>query len=168
MPDPIKKPRQEAKRLRKSVKHRRQYAQSLRDTVARLRDQAFIDNAASNSEQVRFADGVDRLADHELSLARSEEAEARTLEARVTPTSAYSSPAMRERAEKAMKAIEGRMAIDRIRHLLERYGMTQAGSNDLSMQAVEQQLGIVHLDGKPQLGRRIDLAETAIYGAPRF
>lgn len=165
----------DAKRLRKAVKRRRGYAESLRHTATETRAQA---QASGNDEDMGFAVRLDALADAELALARDEEAQAKEIEAQ-RPGFAkalfgdHSSAEMQERARRAMAAISGRMAIDRIHYLLAHLKLERTGDNHVDMREVEKRLGLteqVNPKGKPrmQLGGRIDLAETTVFGAPRF
>jgi len=165
----------EAKRLRKSVKRRRVYADNLRNSVAEIRAAA---QASGVEEDVRFADRLDALADSELATARAEETQAKEIEAQRPPFSnalfgGFSSQESRERSERAMASMAGSFAVDRVRHLLGHHKITPSGDNHLDMREVEKRLGLterVEPKGGPrmQMGARIALAETTAFGAPRF
>lgn len=163
----------EAKRLRKSVKNRRHYADNLRKTAKEMRESA---QTSGDEGEALFAARIDALADAELAAAREEEAKAATAEKPGMLNSmfgGYSSAEMKMRSERASAAIRGRMSGDRILHLLQHYGIERSGDNHVDMKAVEARLELtaqVSPPGEPrmQLGKRIELAETTLYGKPRF
>lgn len=169
-----KKTAKEAKRLRKSVKRRRSYVESLRITEAEVRASAMV---SGNEDDARFADRLRDLAESELATAREEEKTAKEIEGQNRSFSSlfggHSSVEMQARAQRAIEAVKGRLASDRIQHLLDHHKIERSGDNDLDMMAVEKILGITEIvrpKGKPrlQMGARITLAETTLYGAPRF
>lgn len=164
----------DAKRLRKSVKRRRGYAENLRNSVATMRAAA---QASGSREDEAFADRLDELANAELATARDEEAQAREVESRLrgggSASASFSSTEQRERSERAMAAMSGSFTRDRIEHLLAHHGLGRTGNNHDDLQEIERRLDLteqVNPKGGPrmQVGRRVILAETATFGVPRF
>jgi hypothetical protein len=158
MPDPAKNARGEARRLRKAVKRRRTYANNLRDTANEM---------ARNGEDAEFSRKLHMLADSELAIAREQEAAAKALDetVRVQTTTHFSSAQSQLRAENAMKAMQGRFAIDRVQRLTARLGLEDPAPGALAaaMEKVEDALGITRDDGVPLMGQRIERAEKAAH-----
>jgi hypothetical protein len=158
MPDPVKNPHAEIKRLRKAVKRRRGYVENLRATARQHEASDLVVDQA-------FGRRLNELADEELRQARADETQAAALEAarrdpqRSAPV--YSSAESQQRAENAMRAMAGRFAIDRVAALASRHGVQEpsAGSMREALDAIERVLGILHEDGVPMTGARIDNAE---------
>lgn len=164
-----------AKRLRKSVKRRRGYAENLRSSVAATRAAA---QASGSREDAAFADRLDELANAELATAREEEAQAREAESQLrgggtASFSGFSSAEQRERSDRAMAAMTGSFTRDRIGHLLAHHNLERTGDNHADLMEIERRLDLtdqVNPKGLPrmQVGGRVTLAETATFGAPRF
>lgn len=167
-----------AKDLRKSIKRRRHYADCLRADATRIKAAA----QASGSDDDRiFAERLADMAMNELVAARDEEAAAVEIESKskfsslssISPFAGHSSAEAQEKSRRAIEAVRGRLAVDRIQYLLDHYKIEREGSPHLDMKAIENRLelaAIARPTGKPRmlLGKRIELAETTLFGKPRF
>lgn len=165
MPNPDTRPHAEIKRLSKSVKRRRNYADNLKRSAIEIR------NDMPTDDELAFAARLVELADSELAKAREEERASKEIKERnQRPSYAdFSSAEMKERAERAMAAVRGRLTIDRIQHMLAELGRPEdRPTTGEGMATIEKLLGIEHLGDRPQLGVRVQLAETRMFGAPRF
>ena len=153
---PKKTSHAESRRLRKSVERRRVYANNLKVSA---RDILADD---PDGERVTFADQLTTLADHELALARDELARAVDIDAALSRPGGdgFSSAASRAAAHRAMTAMTGRFAIDRMKDLLDALGIAPGGQGIAAdLAAVEPVLGIDHGGCAPQVGARLRIAE---------
>ena len=157
MPDPEKKPKAEAKRLFKSAKRRRRYAEQLRQSARE-----------HETPEPALAERLERLAASEYAEAAMEERSARELEARTVPPPFSRNPHATEQAERAMAAMKGRFAIDRAERLsrVHRAGLDRTAGMGAVMAAVEARLGIDHGADAPLMGRRLAIAEEASLATP--
>lgn len=165
MPNPDTHPKGETKRLRRAVKRRRVYADNLKASAAAIMADMPTD------DRIAFAERLRDLADAELATAREEQKAADALETRHAQPAhhPYSSQEMKERADRAMKAVAGRLSIDRAHHMLDELGISHdRPALGEAMNEVEKTIGIQHLGDRPLMGIRIQLAETRMYGEPRF
>jgi hypothetical protein len=176
MPDPEKKPHQEADRLSRSVKRRRLYAESLRGTAGEIRATEHDDDAF-RSRELLFAERLGTLAEDELHLAREEEARAKELRARKAPPFCFPrNPHAEEQARAAIALLDQSGSRARVRHLAVHYGIdpaTVAGPLHDPLLAIEKRQGTDEATigrgiRRMPVGARIDLAETNAFGAPRF
>lgn len=157
----------EIKRLRRSVKSRRIYAQRLRESAAEI---ALV----KTEEEQAFARRLNDLADAELHAARHEEKAANEAD------HANSLPRFRSEAERlsheeamirheaTMKALEGRLSIDRVKYMLAHHDLDTNVYIGDGMDKIEVRLGITHGENRPQMGARIVAAEIQTFGAARF
>ena len=155
----------EIKRLSKSVKRRRLYAENLKLSAREIE----IDNLSD--EDVNFARRLRDLAEGELARARAEEKSAKEMkennETRLQPQ--FSSEECKLRHEKAMAAMAGKFSIDRARFLVAHLG--KSGENlhmGEAMNLIETLLDISHENDKPLMMKRLELAEIKAFGKVRF
>ena len=148
----------ETKRLRRSVNRRRIYVNNLRQSAKDLR------SGDPSDDSFDFARRIDGLADSELALARDEEARAAAMDAEILRPldHGYSSDAARDAAERAMAAMKGRFAVDRVKAALDALGIVTSGNGmagDLTQ--LECRLGIEHA-ALPQTGARLRIVEERL------
>ena len=159
MPDPTRHPQAETKRLRRAAKRRRRYSDDLRASVVEL-----------ESSEPAFAARLARLADDQWAEASRDAARALEIEREAAAARAaapYSSPQSKERAERALAAMDGRFAIDRARALAVRAGVDPDLALGAMVAALEAAAGVVHADPRPPMGARIDRLEADAGPMPR-
>lgn len=170
------KPHKEAKRLAKSIRRRRLFAEQVRieATAARAESQRLSgDDAAMQSY---YADRLDQLADREFETAREEEKA--HLEAASRVQQAYAprpiDPLDAERQARALAVLDERGSGGRIRYMAANFGVgTESDHPGELLKGIEALLDRENMDAPANregmtYGQRISHAETLFYTKPRF
>lgn len=165
----------EAKRLAKSIKRRRSFAEQLRIEAAAVRAAAQTKSGGAQIADETFANGLDALADREFATAREEE----TLHKAASQRPVYSPPPIdpdqKARADRALGVLAVQGSAARVRYMADNFGVAVGvnyGSSEL-LKMVEALLDREKMDAPENrvgmtFGQRINHAETLFYTKPRF
>lgn len=165
----------EAKRLAKSVKRRRLFAEQLRIEANGVRAAAHTLDAAPAEVENLLAARLDAIADREFALAREEEAAHRAASQRPVHAPTPIDPDQKARADRALGVLAVRGSAARVRYMADNFGVgvgVNHGASEL-LKMIEALLDHEKLDVPEDrtgmtFGQRIDHAETILYTKPRF
>jgi len=171
----MSKPHKEAKRLAKSVKRRRLFAEQLRIEANAVRASAQTMDVASDTNETAFADRLDAIADREFATAREEETAQRAASQKPSYAPPPIDPDQAARAAKALGVLAERGSDARVRHMADTFqiGVGLAYSSSELLKMVEGLLDREKMDDPAnradlKFGERINRAEKLIYGSVRF
>jgi len=165
----------EAKRLAKSVKRRRSFAEQLRVEAASVRATAQTLSGGAQIVDETFANQLDALADREFATAREEEALHKAASQRPVYAPVPIDPDQKARADRALGVLAVQGSAARVRYMADEFGVgvgVNHGSSEL-LKMVEALLDREKLDMPENragmtFGQRINHAETLLYTKPRF
>ncbi|MFZ3481995.1 hypothetical protein [Sphingomonas sp. 3-13AW] len=166
----------EAKRLAKSVKRRRSFAEQLRAEAASVRAVAQTLDVGPCNIETAFAERLDAIADREFAAAREEEKQ--HLEAAERLVRAFSpvpvDPDAEVRQERALAVLNERGSVARIRYMADLFiGLDVKETPSDLLKALEDLLDREAMDNPTnrvglKFGARISRAESILFTKPRF
>ena len=171
----MSKPHKEAKRLAKSIKRRRIFAEQLRIEANAVRASAQTLDMITSEIEKMFAARIDMIADRELATAREEEA-AHMAVSQPAPSTPMPppDPQAAERQARAFAVLAERGSSGRIHYMADNFkiGMPSDHPSDL-LRKIEAALDREKMDTPSNregmtYGQRISNAEKLFYGQPRF
>lgn len=165
----------EAKRLAKSVKRRRSFAEQLRVEAKAVRAAAQTKSGGAQIVDETFANQLDALADREFATAREEETAHLAASQRPPYVPPRIDPEQEARAARALGVLAERGSAARVRYMADEFGVAVGlayGPSEL-LKMVEALLDREKMDVPENrsgmtFGQRINHAETLFYTKPRF